>query len=154
MTITFYACTAEPERLDKTSYLTQKATYTTANPNKDLSIINPVLIIEEAIAEYILASNYCYISDFGRYYFIDRITANTAKNLYTLEMHLDVLYTYKEGIKLLNGCIERQEKAANYYINDNELATQSRRRYLTKEFPSGFDNKTNYTKLLMTLGGS
>ena len=152
MNITLYACTAEPERLDKSSYLTQKASYTNCTPNRSISIINPVIRVEETTPANITAANYCYIDSFGRYYFIDRIV-NVCENIYDIEMHVDVLYTYKDEIANIYGILERQEHIADMYINDNDLCIQAKRRFLTKNFPSGFDNKTNYSKLLMTVGG-
>lgn len=153
MNITLYSSTAEPERLDKSSFLTVKATYTGCTPRGEISILSPVITLHEATASKITGCNYCYIEDFGRYYFIDRIIC-VANNVYQLEMHVDVLYTYNTEIKNIQGILERQENIRDFYINDNDLCIQARRRFLTKEFPSGFDNKTNYSLLLMTVGGT
>ena len=67
MDITLYNCTAEPNMLDKSGSLTSVASYTGTVARHNVDMINPEITLEETAAN-IVTANYCYISDFGRYY--------------------------------------------------------------------------------------
>lgn len=54
--------------------------------------------------------NYLYIPAFGRYYFIDDITADTGGAV-IINASVDVLMTYKEQIYLCSGIVTRQSRA-------------------------------------------
>lgn len=64
--------------------------------------------------------NYCYISAFNRYYFINDITS-VRNNLWLLSMHVDVLESYKDKIKQLTAVVSRNENTFNKYITDDCL---------------------------------
>ena len=114
MNITLYKSSAEPNRLNKTSFLTQVAAYTGAVARQNLSLMNPVLVLEETIA-HIKEANYCYISDFGRYYYIREKTCD-ANGLYTLVLNVDVLMSFKSSILTQKGIVSRQEGIYNMYL--------------------------------------
>ena len=82
------------------------------------SIIEPVITLNatEEIPMYrILESNYAYIPEFNRYYFItDMEVVNN--NLVTVYMRVDVLNSFSDEIKNLSVMVSRQE-----YIYDNSL---------------------------------
>ena len=67
--------------------------------------------------EKLLKSNYCYISDFNRYYYIDDIVS-IANNLWEISLDCDVLYTYKDKIIENDAFIDRQENLYNDEIID------------------------------------
>ena len=60
------------------------------------------------IYDYVLASNYAYIPEFNRYYFINDIIS-VRKNIWQIELHVDVLMSYKEYFLKLNAFISRNE---------------------------------------------
>ena len=62
---------------------------------KGCSIVNPIVYIEGSITAY-TKYNYAYISDFGRYYFVDDVTSDGYVWIYSLST--DVLATYKSTI--------------------------------------------------------
>lgn len=64
--------------------------------------------------------NYCYISAFNRYYFINDITS-VRNNLWLLSMHVDVLESYKDKIKQLTAVVARNENTFDEYITDDCL---------------------------------
>lgn len=65
----------------------------------------------------VLQANYCYISDWGRYYFINRHVLNKGERD-TIECAVDVLQTYQELIRGLTCCVTRQEHAGITNIVD------------------------------------
>lgn len=72
--------------------------YTVSVPLKqDTDILNPKLLIYSNSSLEIM--NYCYISEFSRYYFIEKIDP-VRKNLYRISCKVDVLESYK--IQILN----------------------------------------------------
>lgn len=68
MNITFYTCTADTIKADKSGSLTTLKTVTSAQIIGDMNILSPrIKVVADADTK---AANYCYISDFDRYYFV------------------------------------------------------------------------------------
>ena len=65
----------------------------------------------------VLQANYCYISDWGRYYFINRHVLNKGERD-TIECTVDVLQTYQQTIRDMVCCVTRQEHAGITNIVD------------------------------------
>lgn len=103
------------------------------------SIIDPVILVQAkpATVQQIVSSNYLYIPDFGRYYFVNNISS-IRTNLWELTCHVDVLQTYVEEIKLQSAIIQRQENTWNLYLNDGSFKVYQNPMVLTRPFPSGF----------------
>lgn len=111
MTINLYTYSGERTRLDKTSGLSLPTTLT-GTLREGCSVTDPAVVIEAASFP---AYNYAYISEFGRYYFIDRVD-NVAEDLWRLTMHVDVLMSYRgvrtpnaTGIYALSAYVSRSE---------------------------------------------
>lgn len=153
MNITLYKSTAEPNRLNKTSFLTQLASYTGAVARQNLSIMNPLLVLQESIAN-IKDANYCYISDFGRYYYIREKTCD-ANGLYTLVLNIDVLMSYKTDILLQKGIVSKQEGIYNMYL-PSDVPSEVRPLVTTVKMnpvsTGGFTNQSD-TYVLLAIGG-
>lgn len=106
---------------------------------KESSIINPTLIInfDSSITE----SNYIYIPEFRRYYFItDIVSVNN--NLWELSCTVDVLSSFSTQIKAQTAVIKRQENLWNLYLDDGIFKTYQNPNIITKKFPSGFQHST------------
>ena len=88
MTINFYSLSAKRNELSKTLGTATAMTGTLRDP---CSLIDPDVLIESATVP---AFNYAQISDFGRYYFITSITAESY-HMYRIRMHEDVLMSWK-----------------------------------------------------------
>lgn len=99
-------------KLDKTL---PRATTLNCEIYDTTDILNPVLFIDNSAggAENI---NYCYISDFGRYYYV---TVVVDKHRAYLNCHVDPLMSWKEDIKKINAHIIRQEGTNFSLIPDN-----------------------------------
>lgn len=131
MTIKLYKNYSDNNVLDKS--ITQVGSDITGTLREDCSVINPVIAIEGLTD---LTVNYAYITEFGRYYFINNIVCKG--KLYELQMHVDVLKTYASGIRGNNAVIARQQNEYNLYLQDGVFKTEAIPHYEIRKFPSGF----------------
>ena len=93
--------------------------------------------------------NYCYIDTFKRYYYINNVNIGVG-GLYTLELSVDVLMSYKNDILNSLAYIESVSRETPLIpINDNSIFSQ---RSINKTiiFPNGFNELPKY--VLVTKG--
>lgn len=109
-----------------------------------LNLINPTIMVT---SKTLINSNYCFIKDLERYYFIVDITA-FRKDVYIINLKCDVLMTYSDSIKEQTAVLARQELKNNYYLTDDQFKIYNFPDVLVKEFPSGFLNKANFVLLV------
>ena len=116
---------------------------------EDTSVLRPV--IEVVSSSNLSGYNYMYISDFGRYYFIDDIVSlNDGR--WEISAHVDVLETYKSAILANSAVIKRQESQYNLYLDDPDFLTYNYERIQTIKFPANTFTKTlNY---VLAINGS
>ena len=94
--IQFFQITTGHNMIGKTT--NKKAMHTIEVPLKqDTDRLNPNILIYSDLSLEIM--NYCYIDEFNRYYFIDKIE-QVRNNLYRIRCKVDVLESYK--IEILN----------------------------------------------------
>ena len=62
--------------------------------------------------------NYCFIPDFGRYYFVDRVSFE-GNNTYEIVLSVDVLKTYETEILNATGTATERDGANPYSSNRN-----------------------------------
>ena len=134
MTIKLYNNLSDKMVMDKN--ITQKGSSVTGTLREDCSIINPIIKMS-AIGNYLLSSNYAYIQEFGRYYYITNIIC--VGDLFEVHMHVDVLMSFKSGIRSNEAVVARQEKEFNLYLADGVFKTYADPHYEIRQFPSGFD---------------
>lgn len=92
----------------------------------DTSLMNPVFKL--SIGSNPIGYNYCYVSDFNRYYFITDISSN--QNFWYISCKCDVLASFKTEIGAQSHYVLRSASAYDEYISDgfygckvNEIAT-------------------------------
>ena len=102
------------------------------------SLVNPTFKLE--IASNPIGNNYCYVSDFGRYYFIDDISSY--QNFWYISCHCDVLATYKVSILAGSHYVLRSASSYDEYIADSAYITKTKQ---TGEFVVGFVDGTTAT---------
>lgn len=110
------------------------------------SILSPKILVK---LDTFPTSNYAYIVEFKRYYFINDI--KVIDDIYELSMSVDVLMTYNTQIKALTCVISRQENKYNLYLPDNAFKAYAYPQVQTKVFPEGFSN-ANY--FLLAVAGN
>lgn len=133
MTIKLYNNLSDKIVVDKN--ITQQGSDVTGTLRENCSIIDPVVKMS-AIGTYLLTSNYAYISEFGRYYYITNIVC--VGDLFEVHMHVDVLMSFRGDIRTNNAVVSRQEKNYNLYLQDGVFKTYSQPHYQIEQFPNGF----------------
>lgn len=134
MTLKLYKNKSDKNVVNKT--ITQYGADISGTLRDDCSIINPVIAIQ-GLSD--LKVNYAYITEFGRYYYINNIVCKG--KLYELHMHVDVLMSF--GTEILNNTavISRQQSMYNLYLQDGVFKTYADNHYQIKQFPSGFNTQ-------------
>ena len=109
MNITFYKNSSEKEKIGKS--LSSGLTLS-GNLRDECSITSPSILVE---ATSLVDYNYCYISEFKRYYFISDITS-VRNNLWRVSLKCDVLESFKSDI-LNSSCIVNKQQNQSYSNN-------------------------------------
>lgn len=143
MTIDLYMLDCENERVNKPL---GEPTQLTGYMLDDTSVVNPSIEIEYTPNTHF---NYCYISDLSRYYFIKNITI-TSNNTMIIDLHCDVLMTYKNELLDHNAIIERQENRYNLYLDDSMYKAYQNRKIQFKKLSGAMPSMRMF---LMVNGG-
>ena len=124
-----YRNSSEQNRVDKSKYL-ESAGVLNGILRDECDMVNPVIVIEyHKVPDF----NYIYIPAFKRYYFLTKFEF-VRKNAYRLYLHVDVLMSYKDGIKNLECLILRNEYRYNKNISSSLPIVQNVD-YYSKEVP-------------------
>lgn len=112
------------------------------------SLLGPVINIESS---NVLRFNYAYIPDFQRYYFVKEIT-NLRKNIWTLELEVDPLMSFKGDILALDVVVDKQssDSIGDEYIDDGSLVADNNTFTSVYNLSSGFNDHGEY--ILITAG--
>lgn len=150
MKATFYSSSAEKNRLDKTTYLSDE-TEVDILLKENCGMLTPTLIITTNI----LNKNYVYIPLFERYYFITNITRLDNKRV-EIACKCDVLMSFKEDIANLKVIATRSSNKYNQYLTDKAIAIESDyfpivRRISKGLFQSNTLTENNYTFALTVI---
>lgn len=124
MNITFYSTSSSPKKLNKT--LTEIATAVALAPTSQVSVLNPVLIVDN-VSGFIHA-NYAYIDDFHRYYWIT--TAYDTSGRLIVSGKVDYLMSWADGIKQCPATIVRAQLGKPTYVVDKKYPIDSSRYYI------------------------
>lgn len=119
MKVTFYSSSAEKNRLDKSTYLTN-ALETEALLKENCGMLTPTLIMSANITN----KNYVYIPLFSRYYFINNIS-RLDNNRIEILCSCDVLMSFKNDILKLNVIATRSSNKYNQYLTDKAIAIEN-----------------------------
>lgn len=113
MTAIFYNCSDDGDHVHKSPEPTRDDV--TITQYMDTSIINPVFRVKTVPTN----TNYLYVNDTGRYYYIDdMVYSNQCILLYCT---IDVLYTYRDDIINSTQLVARNENDYNDSLPDNFL---------------------------------
>ena len=115
----------------------------------DTSILNPKIKIYST--SNLSGFNYMYISEFGRYYYINDISS-PRNNEWDISAHVDVLETYKDGILTNSAVIRRQQNQYNLYLDDPDFMSYNYDRIQTIKFP--VNNFAKLLKYVLVVNGS
>lgn len=143
-TIILYNNNDDNRKINKTP--TQLASYNITYKD-NTSLMSPTIILD---TDGDIQGNYAYISNTGKYYFIENITV-MQNGLIQLDLKMDVLKTYATQILNCSGVIARQENTYNLYLPDSEFKVYANNNKKTIAFSrSPFTKNLNY---LLTVNG-
>ena len=113
------------------------------------SVMAPTFTVQDTA---VVGYNYCYIPDFGRYYYINGINA-LRLNLFELSLGIDVLMTYAEAIRSNAAIVDKVQPqyAAMPYINDGSFVSTNTMEQTVINFSNGFNDAGEF--ILITAGG-
>lgn len=130
------------------------ADYSGAVARVNVSVENPVLILEESVSN-IMSANYCYIAEFGRYYYITDKTAD-ANGLWTLSLKVDVLKSFATYIDDLKGVVQRQRDNYDMYLKDDRIPVSARKTIAIRQLgghASPGESAAHPCVVMLVLGG-
>lgn len=133
MNITLYNNVSAPNVLDKEISQVQTLQGVLHEPS---SLIDPTFTIERANPA---GFNYFHIEEFGRYYFVTGVSS-VGNNLVSVSGHVDVLMTYKAGIRNLTAVIRRQENNFNLLLDDGIFKAYQPTKHKIIRFPNSFND--------------
>ena len=115
-----------------------------------LIVDKPILTLDKTeLWQNVAYTNYFYLKDTKRYYFVDDIIVNHGN--IEITGHTDVLSSFWSFVKTKQCYINRQENVYSKYIVDNEYPVYATRDIDVKNIPCDFLNKTSC--LLTVTGG-
>ena len=131
ITIKLYNVSDDNEKVNKTLGTAKEFTSSTIKEQTDVTNITLRIQTPDNLSGY----NYAYVSEYGRYYFIDKIET-TPTGYWVLSCRCDVLMSFKDQLLQLNGTVTRSESLYNAYLNDPEYKALAYRQTVTKAFPN------------------
>ena len=148
--INLYKNSAEPNKVDKTAELSTVGTISGVL-RPECSLINPEIIIQyDKPPDF----NYCYIANFGRYYYVENIVS-MRQNLWRVRLRCDVLMTYKTQILNLTARIARQQYTYSYRQIDSEIPFTNDPEITVQDIPNNLNlGKPHYENILLTVVGN
>lgn len=117
--ITLMNSTAEPKKVDKSSYLSTVDTLT-GTLRDGCDVVTPVIDI--AISK-VPTFNYVFIPVFSRYYFVTSLRV-VNNGYWQISLKCDVLYTYHSQISELSALVSRSQSDYNDLLPDNMIPTK------------------------------
>lgn len=147
MEIVLYTTGSERHAISKTL---QNGLELTGALRGESSVINPSFIVELSNpSQY----NYCFINDFGRYYFITNITS-VRTNIWRIDCSVDVLMSFQSQILNLDVIVSDLsfgESPTETYMQGEQWETSVKNKTDIINFPSGLLDDGEY--ILITSGG-
>lgn len=103
-----------------------------ARAKEPCDILRPVIKLQkETVAQAGVSYakiNYLYIEEFGRYYFVDKVSIEPG-GLLVFDASVDVLYTYRKGLLATQFEVIRSSSLYSKYFVDTQLAIPVLRYY-------------------------
>lgn len=113
-----------------------------------VDILSPVVRIEYSNP---VGFDYVYISDFGRYYYVEDITI-VRTGILDLHLSIDVLESHKAAILANTAILDKQENKYNLYLNDDSIKMRQDPLVTCKVFPNGMFENDAYEYVLCVAG--
>lgn len=145
MNIILYSTTSPAIQVNKA--LTQRASIT-GEPHEIISDKEMTLRLTIGNLANVKASNYCFIAETGKYYYINPDYKIENQSI-IIALREDVLMSFKTELLAQTCTVSRNENIANAYLYDNGYQLKTYKIVSTKKFPRGL---TTDSIILMTIG--
>ena len=122
---------------------------TTGILRNDSDVLTPEIIVDGDIQSFINNVNYVRVVEFNRFYYLKSFNLNN-KQIFTLTLECDVLYSFRAYIRQNSGIIARNANSWNLYLNDNLIKCYQNPYKQTVTFPYTFNTFSN---VLVMAGG-
>lgn len=99
-------------------------------------MMNPVLMLRTQ-ERFDNTANYCYLSQTGKYYYINDCEYDNG--VYLLHLHVDVLMSYQRAILAQPAILKRSNDRYNLFQTDDKFKLFEYTQVRTLEFENGFD---------------
>ena len=139
VTLELYKVTNQPNELTKTL---NNAVIVNGSFRSEIDSMDVIVEIESNTYEF----NYVYIPSLNKYYFLQNLVHVNAK-IIRIQLHCDVLMTYKTDILASYGLVIQGGTINPYYSSIESESRQSIRRFA---FPYKFNNNGNYVLVTIT----
>ena len=139
VTLELYKVTNQPNELTKTL---NNAVIVNGSFRSEIDSMDVIVEIESNTYEF----NYVYIPSLNKYYFLQNLVHVNAK-IIRMQLHCDVLMTYKTDILASYGLVIQGGTINPYYSSIESESRQAIRRFA---FPYKFNNNGNYVLVTIT----
>lgn len=132
MRIDFYSITDAPNKIRKgigSPVLSLDGTL-----KENCSVMDPIIKIDN---NGFIGCNYAFIEEFNRWYHI-KDAVSIRNNIWEIHMHIDVLYTYANGILAAPCVVAKSTNKFNLYLNDPNYKCYQDPLLLSYDWPDGF----------------
>lgn len=138
-TLELYKVTNQPNELTKTL---NDAVVVNGAFRSEIDSIDVIVEIESDTYDF----NYVYIPSLNKYYFLQNIV-HVNQKIIRMQLHCDVLMTYKTDILASYGLVTQGGSINPYYSSIDSDSRQTIRRFA---FPHKFNNNGNYVLVTIT----
>ena len=139
VTLELYKVTNQPNELTKTL---NDAVVLNGAFRSEIDSIDVIVEIESNTYDF----NYVYIPSLNKYYFLQNLVHVNAK-IIRMQLHCDVLMTYKTDILASYGLVIQGGAINPYY---SSIESESRQTIRRTNFPYTFNNNGNYVLVTIT----
>lgn len=147
MTIEFYNTSSDPLAVNK--YLTDKLTLT-AQVTNVIDRDNPTFLLDLTAAK--MSRNYCYVPDWGRYYFLNEPQIVNGNHI-EIDGRPDDLMSHKTAILNSQIIAERSSSSYEYYMEDPLVSDSGKIVTKIRKLPTVFDTANATNNYVIILGG-
>lgn len=127
------------QELNKISKSPSTVMTLTGTLREETDIVDPQINIE--YSGTLTNTNYMYIEEFHRYYFITKIES-IRTGLWRVYAHCDVLKTYSQAILGTECVVARSQNLYNLFLNDSAFKVYSNPRLQIAKFPNKFSGES------------
>ena len=155
MTIIFYKSSDDPKKVNKTLTLVGSADGVLVNNTEDtISLLSPGFIVSSS-NNYFGATHILVAAMNNRYYYINNVQLLTGGKM-QINCSVDVLLTYKTGIKASKGTFVRAENPKSKQISDSKfplIAPMETESTLFPFYDCPFTAESGLNYVLTVIGG-